>query len=131
MSLKDDLIRSGYFPENLPPPFHTEAIAQYFLDSPSGYLSDGKLSFRSADYSASKRGIGRRAFSAIHPITAHDLAEFLQTRAPELDQLFEGSTSSYSIPQHTPHGDRALEIASHARLEIEITVTVHKTSTRI
>jgi hypothetical protein len=119
MTLKNDLIRNGYLPENLPPPFHSEAIAQYFLDNPSGYLSDGKQPLRSAIYSASKRGISRRTFSAIHPTTAHDLAEFFQTRAPELDKLFEGSLSSFSVPRHTPDGDRALEIASHNRLEVE------------
>jgi hypothetical protein len=75
--------------------------------------------FRSAVYSASKRGISRRTFSAIHPVTAHDLAEFLQARAPELDKLFEKNEASLSVPRHTPDGDRALEISSHNQLEME------------
>jgi hypothetical protein len=119
MTLKQDLLRIGYLPENLPPPFHTEEVSQYFSDNPSGYLSDTKQPLRSAVYSASKRGISRRTFSAIHPITAHDLAEFLLARAPELDKLFEGNKSSFSVPRHTPDGDRALEISSHNQLEME------------
>jgi hypothetical protein len=119
MTLKDDLLRVGYLPENLPPPFHTEAISKYFKSKPSSYLSTLKHPFRSAVYSASKRGNSRRVFSAVHPVTAHDLAEFLQERSAELDKLFEGNSSSFSVPRHTPEGARALEIASHNQLEVE------------
>ncbi|MBR1201978.1 MULTISPECIES: RNA-directed DNA polymerase [unclassified Bradyrhizobium] len=119
MSLKQDLLRVGYFPENLPPPFHTEQIAQFYADNPSSYLSDPKQPLRSAIYNASKRGASRRTFSAIHPITAHDLAEFLQLHAPELDKLFASNPSSLSVPTHTPQGERAIEISSHNQLEVE------------
>jgi hypothetical protein len=119
MALKEDLLRIGYLPENLPPPFHTEEVARYFSDNASGYLSDVKQPFRSAVYNSSKRGISRRTFSAIHPVTAHDLAEFLQARAPELDKLFEKNKASLSVPRHTPNGDRAIEISSHNQLEME------------
>ena len=119
MSLKHDLLRIGYLPENLPPTFHTEEIAHYFANNPSSYLSDPKQPFRSAIYNASKRGASRRTFSAVHPITAHDLAEFLNAHAPELDKMFASNPSSLSVPNHTPQGDRALEIPSHNQLEIE------------
>lgn len=119
MTLKEDLLKIGYLPENLPPPFHTEDIAKYFVDNPSGYLTDKKKPLRSAVYSSSKRGISRRTFSAVHPVTAHDLAEFLGVRAPELDELFKGNKGSFSIPKHTPDGDRSLEIPSHTQLEME------------
>jgi hypothetical protein len=118
MSLKQDLLRVGYLPENLPPPFHTEQIAQFFADNPSSYLSDQKQPLRAAIYNASKRGDARRAFSAIHPITAHDLAEFMQSHASELDKLFLNNSASLSV-HHTPDGERALEISSHNQLEVE------------
>jgi hypothetical protein len=44
---------SDYLPENLPPPFHTENIAKFFADNPSGYLSELKQPFRSAVYNSS------------------------------------------------------------------------------
>ncbi|WP_262047912.1 hypothetical protein [Bradyrhizobium sp. Bra78] len=119
MTLKNDLLRMGYLPENLPPPFHTDNIAKCLAAKPSGYLSDVKQPLRSAVYNSSKRGISRRTFSAIHPVTAHDLAEFFQTRAVELDKLFEGNKASFSIPKHTPDGDRAIEISSHNQMEME------------
>ncbi|TWB75996.1 RNA-directed DNA polymerase [Bradyrhizobium sacchari] len=119
MSLKDDLLRRGYLPENLPPPFHTEEIAKFFSSNPSSYLCDPKQPLRAAAYNASKRGESRRSFSAIHPITAHDLAEFLQLHAAELDKRFQNNSVSLSVPRHTPSGERALEIASHNQLEVE------------
>ncbi|UQD70485.1 RNA-directed DNA polymerase [Bradyrhizobium japonicum] len=119
MSLKDDLLRTGYLPENLPPPFHTEKIAEFFSNNPSGYICDQKQPLRAAVYNASKRGESRRSFSAIHPITAHDLAEFLQLHAVELDKRFQKNSVSLSVPRHTPNGERALEISSHNHLEVE------------
>jgi len=119
MSLKQDLLRIGYFPENLPPPFHSEQIAQFFSGNPGAYLSDPKRPLRAAIYNASKRGSSRRTFSAIHPTTAHDLAEFLQKHQSELDALFAKNSSSLSVPRHTPDGERAIEIASHNQLEVE------------
>ena len=66
MPLKDDLLRKGYFPENLPPAFSSGLIADYFQTHvPNGYLSRGKNAVRAASYNASKRGMTRRVFSAI------------------------------------------------------------------
>ncbi|MEK7993945.1 MAG: RNA-directed DNA polymerase [Planctomycetota bacterium] len=118
MTLKLDLLQTGYLPDNLPPSFHTEAVAAYLGRVPTGsYLSEGGDPVRPATYNASKRGLSRRNFSAIHPITAHDLAEFLDSHSAALGEFFANSASSLSIPRHTPDSDRALEIASHSELE--------------
>jgi len=119
MTFKDDMIRAGYFPENMPPPFHTEDIASYFAANPAGFLSTEKGPVRSANYSTSKRGISRRNFSAVHPVTAHDLAEFFEQRSTEVYKFFEGSSYSLSVPYRTPDEDRAVEISSHSHLEKE------------
>jgi hypothetical protein len=79
MSLKEDLLRIG---------FHMEQIARFFAENSFDYLSDQKQPSRSAIYNASKRGSARRTFSAIHPVTAFDLANFLDAHAPVLDKLF-------------------------------------------
>ena len=113
------MIRVGYFPENMPPPFHTEDIASYFSATPSGYLSTEKNPVRSANYSTSKRGISRRNFSAVHPVTSHDLAEFIDKRSTEVYKFFERSKYSLSVPYRTPDEDRAVEISSHNNLEKE------------
>jgi hypothetical protein len=119
MTLKEDMIRSGYLPENMPPPFHTEDIASFFSGASAGYLSSDKVPVRSSTYSTSKRGISRRNFAVVHPVTSHDLAEFVEKRSTELYKFFERSKYSLSVPYHTPDDDRAVEIASHARLEKE------------
>src|SRR5690606_10650364 len=72
---------------------------------------------RGASFSASKRGLSRRAFSFIHPSTAHDLAQFLSSRRDDFDHFFTASPFSLSQPQYTPDSERAVEIASHSEVE--------------
>ena len=73
MALKDDLLKKGYLPENLPPTFVTQAIGANIAGR-NGWLTDGKNPVRSSPFNASKRGMTRREFSFVHPSTAHDLA---------------------------------------------------------
>ena len=120
MSLKDDLLRKGYLPENLPPPFTSALIADYFLkNAPPHYLQNPKGPFRAATYNASKRGLTRRIFSAVHPVTAHDTAEFVATRWQKISAFFDKSQVSYSTPEHIESAGRALVVNSHIRLEEE------------
>lgn len=115
MTLKLDLLTKGYLPENLPPTFRTDNLGTY-LAGRAELFSRGKPT-RAATYNASKRGLTRRVFSFVHPGTSHDLAEFIASRAPSLDQFIANSTFSMSAPRHTPDGDRAIEIAAHGELE--------------
>ena len=118
MTLKDDLLRAGYFPEDLPPPFTTAPIAKFFRKhGSSSHLMDKKIPLRAATYNASKRGMTRRLFSAIHPVTAHDMAEFIAVRWPQLCDFFGRSNISLSTPEHRENGDRALSITTHPELE--------------
>ncbi|MBF0247273.1 MAG: RNA-directed DNA polymerase [Alphaproteobacteria bacterium] len=116
MTLFDDLIRRGYFPENLPAAFSSENVADFFVKNPkSNYLSEKPV--RPATYNASKRGLTRRTFSLVHPNTCHDMAKFASDRWLDISKFFEKSSFSLSIPEHTPDGDRALKINSHSELE--------------
>lgn len=120
MPLKDDLLRKGYFPENLPPSFGTAAIADYFLANPhQGYLSQRERALRPAQYNASKRGLTRRVFAAVHPETAHDMAEFVASRWGDINAFFDGNAISFSVPHTDDDSDRALVIHSHLLLEEE------------
>ena len=121
MSLKDELLRKGYFPENLPPPFTSENIAEYFENNPTTrYLMRRGKRFRAATYNASKRGMTRRIFSAVHPVTAHDMAEFVSARWQDISDFFSRNQLSFSIPINEKNPLRALIINSHAKLEQEI-----------
>lgn len=117
MTLKQDLLRAGYLPDSLPPPFHSKEVAAYFDGIGSDYLSEKREPVRPALYNTSKRGLSRRNFSAVHPMTAHDLAQFLDSRSSELGTFFAQSKFSLSVPRHTPESSRAVEIASHNELE--------------
>lgn len=120
MALKDDLLRKGYLPENLPPAFTTALIADHFVaNPPRGYITQGNQPLRSSTYNASKRGLTRRVFSAVHPCTAHDMAEFVDSRWNEITTFFGRGSASFSIPEHDEEADRALVINSHMALEEE------------
>ena len=121
MPLKDDLLRKGYLPENVPPPFSSAPIADFFhlVERPRGYLMDTNTPLRAATYNASKRGLTRRMFSAIHPVTAHDMAEFVASRWNEITEFCARSGISYSIPQHDENADQAIVINSHSAMENE------------
>lgn len=120
MTLKDDLLRKGYLPENLPPAFSSGRIADYFQAlAPNGFLSRGQNPVRSAIYNASKRGMTRRVFSAVHPIAAHDTARFIDARWPLIVEFFARNRHSFSVPEIVAGVDRALAIKSHAELEEE------------
>lgn len=120
MTLKDNLLRKGYLPENLPPAFTTSTVADHFLGNPHrGYITNASHPLRAATYNASKRGLTRRVFSAVHPSTAHDMAEFVSSRWTEITTFYARSTASFSEPRQDENSDRALIINSHMALEAE------------
>lgn len=118
MTLKDDLLRKGYLPENLPPTFVTGALGAD-LAARNSWLTDGRRPVRASPFSASKRGMTRREFSFVHPSTAFDLARFIVEHEAQLNAHFALSTFSLSKPIYDGLGDRAISIASHAELEGE------------
>lgn len=115
---RDDYLRRGYLPENLPPSFTTEQIADYFSGSPENeFLSRSDSVVMPALYNASKRGMTRRTFAVVHPVTAFDLAEFSVQNSKAIWKHLEQTNFSSSIPRKSEDNERALEITSHAELE--------------
>ncbi|MDO8291082.1 MAG: RNA-directed DNA polymerase [Parvibaculum sp.] len=53
----------------------------------------------------------------MHPITSHDLAEFIDTRWEAINAFISSGTISQSVPEHTPDADRAFKITSHNELD--------------
>ena len=118
MPLKDDLLKRGYFPENLPPAFTSEHIADQLLANHArGHLITQRSVLRAATYNASKRGFTRRIFSVIHPVTAHNIATFVDTNWSDISLFFSQTNTSYSVPEFDPTGKRALVIKSHTALQ--------------
>ena len=126
MSLKDDLLRRGYFPENLPPPFTSEEVADFFQQYPrqKEYIENKESPLRAATYNASKRRLSRRIFSTVHPVTAYNTAKFVDEYWEKITKFFSKSKASYSIPVYDNNADpnkhgRALLVNSYFRLEQE------------
>ncbi|WP_374654818.1 RNA-directed DNA polymerase [Dongia sp.] len=119
MTLKRALLESGYLPENMPPAFTSSKIADYLEKNAAKgtYLSDAKKPVRSSPYDASKRGMTRRTFSVVHPVTGSDLAEFCSSNWKDIENFYSNSAYSLSAPVHRPDGARALDITSHSELE--------------
>ncbi|WP_161790503.1 RNA-directed DNA polymerase [Inquilinus limosus] len=116
--LKADLLKKGYLPENMPPSFISDAICGFFdTKAYRTFLSSSATPVRPAVYNASKRGMTRRTFSVVHPVSGYDLAEFAATRWGQIEAFFGGIKNSLSAPRHSPDGDRALEISPHSELE--------------
>lgn len=115
--MKDQLIRLGYLPENVPPNFNSRGIADHFRDTaPAGYIYERKT-YRSAPFSASKRGMNRRTFSFVHPVTMHNTAKFVETKWEELSEFMRETQLSFSTPTEDTSEYRALTINSHGELE--------------
>ena len=58
-------------------------------------------------------------FSAVHPVTPHDTAEFVAAHWEEITNFFRQGNTSFSIPEHDENSNRALVINSHMALEEE------------
>lgn len=116
--LEDDLLRKGYLPENLPPAFYSDSVADGLRSiGGDGWLSQSSRAVRPTTYNASKRGITRRAFSLVHPETMHDLARFVAQRWRESESFFGQANYSLSVPQYTETADRAIQISSYTAVE--------------
>ena len=118
MGLKDDFLSRGYLPEGAPPFFSTFDTATYFKKAGlTEYITTKSKRFRAAPYSASKRGLTRRVFSVVHPVTAHDVGRFIHTNRKLFEAEFAKSAYSMSVPKPTPVGDRAVSISNHGEFE--------------
>ena len=118
MTLQEDLLSRGYFPEGLPPFFTSAGIAEFLKDEGyKDYITTKGKRFRAAPYSASKRGLTRRVFSVVHPVTAHDSARFVDVNRKHFEAHFAKSKFSQSAPIHQTGTGRAVTISSHAEFE--------------
>lgn len=115
----DVILRKGYLPEGIPPVFHSEKIADYFIKNPNNdFFTNNKTKpVRSAYYNASKRGLARRVFSVMHPITAHDSAKFIEQNWYKIEEYIRKSEFSLSSPIFSRNLKRAFLITPHHELE--------------
>lgn len=118
MELMESLVFKGYLPENLPPAFFAGDIGDFIVDdSGPEWWSKSQKPVRPASYNASKRGITRRVFSVVHPVTMRDLAKFVAMHWDAITSFFSQIDCSLSVPGVAAEGDRAIEISTHAAVD--------------
>ena len=120
MSFKDDLLRRGSLPEEMPHAFYSDGIADAFRSAGSNiYFTKKNEITKPARFSASKRGLSRRVFSFPHPTVLHDAARFCEMRERDIFGHYANAVTGLSAPIRTPNGPRAVSIASPNRMERE------------
>lgn len=118
MTLQRDLLFKGYLPEGMAPFFTSKGIAECLSKlKPKDYLTKGNVRQRASPYSASKRGLTRRVFSVMHPVTAYDCAKFVDRHLAQFGEAFGRSAISLSKPVHESGTERAVSISSHSQFE--------------
>ena len=99
MSLKlEDLLGKGYFPKELPPPFHTRNYAAFVTKQLTDCLGRAQSAkTRSSVHNYSRYGMLRRKLSLPNPMNQLKVANCIVQNWSSMQPLF-GSTTSISTP---------------------------------
>jgi hypothetical protein len=108
----ESLLTKGYFPEVLPPNFITVDFGTFAAKSPTVFdaFAAKPARLKGIHYSASKSGFRRRPFVITHPISEYFDAKFIADNGNAIDQQFQRSRFSASIPEATGEDGRAVNI---------------------
>jgi len=95
----DDLLRKGYFPKELPPPFTTETFADYFgaKNSFNSYRGNENKSIY-AEFSIPKISFSRTKVALINPFNYLLLAEVIIDNWTNIESIYNRSTITTSLP---------------------------------
>lgn len=103
----DLLIRKGYFPLELPPPFTTNNFAD-FLPALTDLRALNPKSSRSITFSIPKSHPARRLLSIPNPLHQALLSQSIADNWDSLSEIFNKSSISLSTPTVFPNGIRAV-----------------------
>jgi hypothetical protein len=112
------LLRKGYFPSQLPPPFTTSTFATVSSTLAAAWPTQyHKIpSTRGEHFSVARAGHMRRPVTIPHPINQYYLAATLDTHWADIQAHFKKSKLSLSRPTLNRGGERATEIAPLSEL---------------
>jgi hypothetical protein len=102
----DNLLGKGFFPKELPPPFHTSDLASKY-DALKGNLNAviGGEPTRSIDFSIAKVGLVRKMIKIPNPKYQCKLSEVIIENYTQIEDIFKASKFSVSRPKLV--GERA------------------------
>lgn len=105
-----DLLRKGYFPQELPPPFHTKSFADHYSKAKAAwdkFDNSIKLSYTETKYisvSIPKVGFSRRFLGVPNPIHFGALSEAICANWKTIQKIYDNSKLSASKP--IPNGNK-------------------------
>ncbi|HZG18043.1 MAG TPA: RNA-directed DNA polymerase [Candidatus Bathyarchaeia archaeon] len=106
MVTTSDLITSGYFPRELPPPFNTKDLGTHLttiLSNLQGHRVSKLVSF-----DIPKVKLARRHLGIPNPLQQIKLSQVIETNWAQIQAHYSKSNVSASVPVHTPSGKRAV-----------------------
>ena len=113
-----DLLKSGYFPKELPPPFESKSfsdkigiIKTQWNSISSPFRKAEKLKYSNSKwvvFSIPKVQLSRRNINIPNPLHQSKLTTTIADRWTEIDTIFKKSTISSSSPIKDPKNERAL-----------------------
>ena len=105
-----ELLRDGYFPRELPPPFTTAPFADLILSNSASLPASLENKFKSntADHNITRVGTLRRKLGIPNPIAQYQLSKEIATNWNSLDAHVENSKISVSKPKSIKDSGRAL-----------------------
>lgn len=106
MATLSDLLEKGYFPRELPPPFHTDLFAAFAIANGSGW--NKKTWTRSSAHNLARPGGLRRPLKIPNPISYFALAEVLATNWPLIKTHTWANRLSASRPHVMKRSQRAV-----------------------
>lgn len=111
MTTLNDLLRKGYFPEELPPPFTTKTYAGVLVEQYSALSLPFTQPTRAGKISPHNRprvGSLRRTLGIPNPIHYFRLADEVSKHGKALEKHYKRSKISLSVPVARKYGGRAI-----------------------
>jgi len=119
MTLLNDLLKQGFFPKELPPPFNTVSFADLVTTAsslpPDFSRNAGQkppLIANTVTYSHARGGFLRRKLSIPNPVLHFCLCKEIVNSWNVLSKATSGTPYSATRPIHTPRGHRAIDSAT-------------------
>lgn len=113
-----ELLKLGYFPKELPPPFESKifsdkinTIRTQWNSVSSSFLRPERLKYSDSkwvDFSIPKVQLSRRIINIPNPLHQSKLTSTIAAKWTEIDEIFKQSTISSSSPIKDPTSNRAL-----------------------
>ena len=125
---KIDLIKRGYFPKELPPPFTTTLLADLALSSKTLLNNCPKKPTKLYYHNHIRYGSLRRKLGIPNPTYFLQLSDLIYEKWPEIQQIISKSKYSKSKPIYTPLPQRNRSISPALKFDL---VPVERAKNRI